>query len=559
MAQANINATITATDKASDVIDGVGKTIDQTSKSSKMSLKSVANASAVALGAVGAALTIYEKQATDFTANYVKESKVLGQQIGTTTEEASRLVAATKRVGISTEEASQFFGIFSKNIKNTTEDAEKNKLAQASLKNQIEKTKLEIKDTANEMKKSGDKTGELGVKLSGLQINLKELEEKLKSTSSPFEKLGISTQNASGQQKEFSQILFEVADKFKALPNGIDKTALSMELFGRSGKDMIKFLNLGSDGIKSLQQEADKLGLTLTPKTIGSIEKYIESQKRLKENTDALKITIGTMTAPVLAGFNEKLSSLIMKLIESDGPMKTFTVNVLAFGGPLASFAAGLLGIAANLGTVIQTAGDTGRAVSSLYATMIANGAAIAAWGAIAAAATAAAIAVAIEWSKTLDVINKTNNAIDSLKKSNQSAIDTVKKSMAEGKISVEEGQKKIKSLEQDMNSVNKSSFWDNLKHIPSNLVEGFKSLGRRAEGGPVNTNMPYVVGEKGPELFVPHTFGSIVPNHQMGTSSNVNINVSFSGVFTGSEMEFRKLATKVFAAYEDAQGMRGA
>jgi hypothetical protein len=34
-----------------------------------------------------------------------------------------------------------------------------------------------------------------------------------------------------------------------------------------------------------------------------------------------------------------------------------------------------------------------------------------------------------------------------------------------------------------------------------------------RALGGPVNPNRQYIVGEKGPELFVPHTAGTILPN----------------------------------------------
>lgn len=38
-----------------------------------------------------------------------------------------------------------------------------------------------------------------------------------------------------------------------------------------------------------------------------------------------------------------------------------------------------------------------------------------------------------------------------------------------------------------------------------------------RADGGPVNAGQPYVVGERGPELFVPGQSGSIVPNGAMG------------------------------------------
>ena len=38
-----------------------------------------------------------------------------------------------------------------------------------------------------------------------------------------------------------------------------------------------------------------------------------------------------------------------------------------------------------------------------------------------------------------------------------------------------------------------------------------------RAMGGPVDSMTPYMVGENGPELFVPYNRGSIVPNHSLG------------------------------------------
>ena len=38
-----------------------------------------------------------------------------------------------------------------------------------------------------------------------------------------------------------------------------------------------------------------------------------------------------------------------------------------------------------------------------------------------------------------------------------------------------------------------------------------------RASGGPVHAGNPYVVGESGPELFVPGSSGQIIPNHALG------------------------------------------
>jgi phage host-nuclease inhibitor protein Gam len=50
--------------------------------------------------------------------------------------------------------------------------------------------------------------------------------------------------------------------------------------------------------------------------------------------------------------------------------------------------------------------------------------------------------------------------------------------------------------------------------------------LGFKADGGPVSANAPYIVGERGPELFVPKSSGTIVPNNRMG-GNVVNINVN--------------------------------
>lgn len=46
------------------------------------------------------------------------------------------------------------------------------------------------------------------------------------------------------------------------------------------------------------------------------------------------------------------------------------------------------------------------------------------------------------------------------------------------------------------------------------------------ANGGQPPVNVPSIVGESGPEIFVPNTPGTIVPNHALGGGSNVTVNV---------------------------------
>lgn len=306
----------------------------------------------IALAGIGAGLTLVAKKATDFTVDYVKDANKLAREIGGTAEESSRLLFVTGRLGLETESASAAFGIFSKKIVAATEATGGASGEQQKLNLAIEKTKQEIGKTNAEIAKNGDKSGELGLKVRTLTAQLQEQEGQLNATRSSFDKIGVSVVDAQGKQKGFTDILLETADKFKALPAGAEKSALAMELFGRQGKDLLPVLNLGAQGIQDLQKRADELGLTLNQKTIGAVAAYIESSKRLKESTDAMKLAIGTATAPVLTAFNEKLSQTITSLLATEGPVRAITTNVLAFGGPAAAAAGTALTLGANIATI---------------------------------------------------------------------------------------------------------------------------------------------------------------------------------------------------------------
>jgi tape measure domain-containing protein len=56
-----------------------------------------------------------------------------------------------------------------------------------------------------------------------------------------------------------------------------------------------------------------------------------------------------------------------------------------------------------------------------------------------------------------------------------------------------------------------------------------FKSLPRFADGGSISGGKPAIVGERGPELFMPGRSGSIIPNNAMG-GANIVVNVDAKG-----------------------------
>ena len=73
-----------------------------------------------------------------------------------------------------------------------------------------------------------------------------------------------------------------------------------------------------------------------------------------------------------------------------------------------------------------------------------------------------------------------------------------------------------------------------------------------RANGGPVGAGKSYMVGERGPEMFVPNTGGRIVPNSDMGSSTNVVVNVDASGPSVeGDEEQGRELGRLISVAVQ--------
>ena len=68
-----------------------------------------------------------------------------------------------------------------------------------------------------------------------------------------------------------------------------------------------------------------------------------------------------------------------------------------------------------------------------------------------------------------------------------------------------------------------------------------------KAGGGPVSAGKPYIVGERGPELFVPGSSGGIVPNNKLGGSVVINQSINFAtGVVPTVRAEVIKMLPQI-------------
>lgn len=85
------------------------------------------------------------------------------------------------------------------------------------------------------------------------------------------------------------------------------------------------------------------------------------------------------------------------------------------------------------------------------------------------------------------------------------------------------------------------------VRSLISAFTGGSGGGGFMASGGNVHANTPYVVGEKGAELFVPRQGGTIIPNNEMGNGVTINQNLNIStGVSNTVRAEIMTLMPKI-------------
>lgn len=96
--------------------------------------------------------------------------------------------------------------------------------------------------------------------------------------------------------------------------------------------------------------------------------------------------------------------------------------------------------------------------------------------------------------------------------------MDSVLRSAASSTISAPEGRRVLSAIDRDILK-KKYTNWESRKDTPltKTLQELIFKLEGREKGGPVSGGTPYIVGEKGPELFVPMNNGGIIPNNALG------------------------------------------
>lgn len=146
-----------------------------------------------------------------------------------------------------------------------------------------------------------------GVSFETLQTSVGRLAQAM----SGFEGVGKKASDALGAlgvniKGGTSEALAKIADQFQKMPDGAQKTALAMEIFGKAGKDMVPFLNQGGDAIKKMAEEADRLGLKFSEVASEQAERFNDAMSKIAAIGQGIVRQFMTGLLPALTALAEQ-------------------------------------------------------------------------------------------------------------------------------------------------------------------------------------------------------------------------------------------------------------
>lgn len=198
-------------------------------------------------------------------------------------------------------------------------------------------------ETADNLAKLSQKTGisveslsllrpiaeQAGTTLEGLANGIKKLSTAMvaaaggsKEQADTFARLGVSVLNAAGQLRPTEAVLLDLADAFAAMPDGAEKSALAVKIFGKSGVELIPFLNQGRAGIEQLKQKFKELGLEISGDTARAAEKFNDTLDTVKQAMHGIAMKVAEAALPALQKLADALVALASHGDEIMGVMR---------------------------------------------------------------------------------------------------------------------------------------------------------------------------------------------------------------------------------------------
>lgn len=216
--------------------------------------QSLGSAGATALAGIGAGLGILALKGVQTFQEVGSEVRTLEKQLGTTAEQASVLRAQGEALGVGVDKLSVGFGILAKHL------------------------------VAND---------------------------------DVLKQYGIEVTRTSDGSLDFQDILSQLHARFEEIGPSMDRTAMAMNLFGRSGKALVPLLAANDDELRKFAESAQRAGLIMSEEDVTAARELSIAGRELHEAWVGLEVRLGRTVVPMLTD----LAGALQGILEVVGPL----------------------------------------------------------------------------------------------------------------------------------------------------------------------------------------------------------------------------------------------
>ncbi len=141
-----------------------------------------------------------------------------------------------------------------------------------------------------------------GTSMESVARGIKSLSTYMVDHADKLKAAGITATDVNGA-------MLQLADMFKAMPDGVEKTALSVQLLGKAGMDMIPVFNMGSAELQKAQEKAAAYGKKMA-ELAPDADKFNDQMEEFGLHAKAAGMNIANIFIPGLIGLSQWLNDV---------------------------------------------------------------------------------------------------------------------------------------------------------------------------------------------------------------------------------------------------------
>lgn len=149
-----------------------------------------------------------------------------------------------------------------------------------------------------------------GASIDAFSIGAKTLQQNMVSNSQAFKTLGVEIRNTDGSLRSQDDVMKDVIRQFEKMEQGVEKSALAQDMFGRSAQDLMPMLNQQTGSMDALIKKANDMGAVMSDDAVTAAVVLGDTIADLKTSISSLLNTVIAPFVPALQKVAEWMSNL---------------------------------------------------------------------------------------------------------------------------------------------------------------------------------------------------------------------------------------------------------